>query len=733
MALKIPEAPGIVSSDIEMRSPHMVSPVSETPNLSKVDFSDVQREVGDVTKYYQDMVRDQTNTYMTALKTAYFEHMTNTQNDVFQERQGKDATDLYARFLKPESDKWLKDRFGDPKDDGEIRIADKKLQDEFTQWVISQQPHFISSTANYEEREWDKFRTTAFQSRDTALANMVMNATSPETIQNAIDGFVQNTYQANPGMDEDSIKQTATAKIDTSLLAYVNKKAETKPITAFYNLRDWEPLDKNMTAISKQQALETIRKSYLNIAIDEQAKFNAKIGGSVGMTNNWQTIGLIFGDDKIKQTQAEILSKAQEKATAYEKQMQGQKDVMMNGVMQDVLSARNEDEFERALMNVQQVDDEAGRSILNAHNSFVATQQAYDSLNFDASGMITDIEETMKPIGTEREVSAREDFVKNLEGRGLEEHGLEAFKYTLGIQERPGADVRETIKRVMPGTKFMGETTVKDWRKHITQEDLDKAAAGLTDKYGSWNKEKLQAAAYVWKDSMKKQDQMPRYKELSGRISSGEIQSYDASLMGDLDWAIQQQLLYQIKTNNEYLDTKRTLKDIGVDLDKVAQDTGTDAQYSGLDVGSQNLLKRNFVYEVNSYKATHSGALPDEEACQGIMYRVQKNSRSPAMAMLQDVALAENLSSENLTDDQRYEMAVRESLKWDVNKPAKRGLSDQLSRAEDAIDRLANSTRLSRSERNYIKINRAYLVPMLQAGDIVGIANFIGLATQGGF
>ena len=97
MGIKIPEAPNVVGSDIDLRSPNMIAPVSNTPQF-KVDFSGLQREVGDVAKYFQDMVRDQTNTYMTAGKNEYLQYMTSYQNDIFQKHQGEQAKDLYKQF-----------------------------------------------------------------------------------------------------------------------------------------------------------------------------------------------------------------------------------------------------------------------------------------------------------------------------------------------------------------------------------------------------------------------------------------------------------------------------------------------------------------------------------------------------------------------------------------------------------------------------------------------------------
>lgn len=698
MALKIPEAPSIVGGDEVLRSPGMVEPIKNTPTF-KADFGDLQKEVGGVTQYYKSMVHDQTVTYMTGLKNDYLQHMTSYQNDIFQKHQGSQAVDLYAQYIKKESDNWLADRYGEPKDDGKIRIADAELQKQFSSWVESQQPHFINTSANYEEREWDKYRESAFKARDNNLSQMILNADGPVTIQNAIQGFIENSYAQNPGLDKDYINQAAAAKINTSIEGRLINEAGTMPIKAFEELTSYEPVVKYLKTDSREKVLETIRKSYKNIAIDELAKAKLGIGGSISMATNEDMIAQIYGSAEVAPVVAEIESKSEERKASIQKQQQGQKDRMINLAMERVLNARTEEEFEQGLMDVHNVDPDAALSMLQSKNSNMAHDMDMQTLGIDAKEFI-DTVDSKYPLHM--------DAVQKMITQG-------------GMSEKEARSVVDTLRKA--GKLPKEEKSQEQVAQEIVQE--------IVDEKGEWNRAKAEAAVRVWQQANDMKSQMNTYKDLSDRISSGEIQSYNNDLMGNLDWSIQKQLLQQIKVENEYLNTKRALGDVGVNLDSVAKNA--DEQYSKLDVGSQNLLKRNFVYEVNTYKAQHGGTLPDEEACAGIMARVQKNSMSPEMMIAQDVALQQNLAAGTLTDEQRYQLATNEKWKWEYNKPEKRALSDQQKRAESYIDKLVSSDRLTAAERQYIKINKAYFIPLVQSGDLTTIANFIGLAKQGGF
>lgn len=697
MALKIPDAPNIVGGDEVLRSPSVISPVTNTPNFS-VDFSGLQKDVGDAAQYYKSMVHDQTVTYMTGLKNDYLQHMTSYQNDVFQRHQGNQAVDLYAQFIKKESDNWLADRYGEPKDDGKVRIADAELQKQFSAWVESQQPHFINNSANYEEREWDKYRESAFKARDTSLAQMIVNADGPVSIQNAIQGFIENSYAQNPGLDKDYINQAAAAKIDSSIQSRLITIAGENPESAFRELTTYEPVVQYLKADSKEKVLETVRKSYKNIAIDELAKYKAGTGGSYGMVLNENLIAQIYGSSEVPEVVAEIESKAEERKTAIQKQQQGQKDRMMNVAMDGVVNARTDEDFEQALMNVYNVDNEAAISMLNAKNTNMAHEVDMQTLGIDAKEYIDDVDS---------KYLLHQNATEKLIQQGISED-----------------DAKKSVEILQKAGKLPKSEKTKE---QIAQEVIQ----DIVDEKGEWNRAKAEAAVRVWQQANDMKSQMNTYKELSARISSGEIQSYNNALMGNLDWAIQKQLIQQIRVNNDYLNTKRALGEVGVSLDSVAKNA--DEQYAKLDISSQNLLKRNFVYEVNNYKNQHGGTLPDEEACAGIMSRVQKNSMSPEMKIAQDVALQQNLAAGTLTDEQRYDLATAEKWKWEYNKPEKRGLSDQQKRAESYIDKLVSSDRLSAAERQYIKVNKAYFIPLVQSGDLTTIANFIGLAKQGGF
>ena len=732
MAIKIPEAPNIVGSDIELRSPQMVSPVSNTPQF-KVDFSGLQESVGDVAKYYQGMVRDQTNTYMTAGKNEYLQHMRSYQDRIFEDHQGSQAKDLYARFIKPESDRWLEEKYGEPKDDGQIRIVDKELQKQFTNWVSTQQPHFINNTANYEQREWDKYRNSVFTAQDNIAANLILNATSPETIQNGINAFRQNTYDANPGMDKDFIEQAVSAKVDASIVGHLNQVAMTEPLLALQQMNTYKPIVENLTDASKKQVMETIRKCYDNLGIDDYAHAKIGDGGNIGYAANTTWLEQVYGKDW-KEAQARIISKGKERAEALKKTQAGQHDDIINLATDKILNARNNIEFSEGIRDLYAADPESANAYLKAHDSFVANQQDLLTLGDSYYERVEKVDERLQGIG---EDIMRSKLRKTLDeepagimstpfGLGAIADAARVVGEKLGITEKGStrkAEVEEALNRQPKGA----------WRKEITAADLNNIVDDIVADEGEWNRDKVEAAVRVWDTSNRRQDQMPQYKELAAKISNGEIRAYDVSSMGELDYPIQQSLMALIKNNNDFVDTKNDLKSTGVDLDKVMQSNGIDAQYNNLDVASQNLLKRNIVYEVNAYKARNNGMLPDADVVNGIALRVQKNSVSPMMALLQDTVLAENMASENLTEAQRLELGVRESLKWEYNKPSKRGLTDQLGRAESTIDRLSNSSRLNRDERQYIKQNKAYLTTLLQAGDLAGMVNFMALATQGGF
>lgn len=701
MAIKIPDAPNIVNSDIELRSPQMVEPVTNIPRFA-VDFSNLQKSVGDITSYYKEMARDQTETYFTDIKNDYLQHMTSYQNDLFQKKQGKFATDLYAQFVKKESDAWLADKIGAPKDDGKIRVSDPEIQKRLSEWVDSQQPHFINSTANYEEREWDKYRESVFKARDNAAANLILNATSDITMQNGIEAIRTNAYAQNPGLDKDFIEQAIASKVDASLVGHLTNVAQTDPMRAYRELTTYEPVVNNLTAPSREKVMENIRKSWKTMGIDEFAHHQIGEGGSTGMVMNEVMLGDIFGRDNVAEVKAEMISKGEERAAALRKTQQGQQAVVINAAMGEILSARTDADFAQGVRDLYAASPDAANAIVASRDAYLANLQDLQNAGLGANDRIKKIDEQMKYLGDD---AARAKLI------------------AAGV---PESEVESSLQKAskLAGKKLSGD---------IDEAKLQKVIDNLVADEGEYNRFRVEAAARMWKTSMKRQDQMPRYKELAARIGSGEIRAYDPVLMGDLDWPIQVQLSNLIENNNNLIETKKDLLNAGVNLDKVISDNGIDAQYDKLDVASQNLLKRNIVYEINAAKTRNQGITPDEYAINGIALRVQKNSVSPMMGLLQDTALAENMSADTLTDAQRLELGIRESMKWEYNKPAKRSLSDQQSRAEATIDRLSNSSRLNEDEQQYIKQNKAYLVSLLQAGDLAGLVNFIGLATQGGF
>ena len=708
--MKIPESPNIIGSEPVLRSPDMVQPVREIPQFS-VDFSDLGDSIQDVGRAYQEMVRDQNKVYMNALKVDYNKHMSDYQQQIFDNHKGKDALYLYDRYIRPESNKWLANAFGDPKDDGHIRIADKKLQKEFNEWVFSQQPTYISSCASYGQRQFDMWRNSVWDQQNQTAANMMLSATSNATIENAINLIRQTEYDMNRGADKKYIEMSIAAKVDTGLSGYVSKRAVQDPYGAFLQLDNNPIVSDNLTSATKEKLKTSIRSSYKDLATSQYADFQYSGGtsGSVGLLNR-PTIAEVFGttdEREIDAIIADIQAKGKEKADATRKQqagIQAQNTLMATNAY---LEATNDQDKIEAKKNLFVLNPDAAIAIDNAETENLATRHAFDVLGDNAG-------ETISAISSE------------ISEKSIEET-LETAKANLinkGYSEEDAEKISQSLRKPISGTKLV--------RKELTEEDVSAAKNNLLSS-GKYTEEQVDAAVSVWRSSEELKNNMDRYKELSARISSGELQAYDPEEMGSLPYQMQVQLMRQQQVSGEYFKTKNELEKAGISLESAIKDSGADAQFSRLDMDSQNLLRRNIVAEVNKYKANNGGQLPDKDSLNGIVYRVQKNSVSPEMTLVQNIADSQNLSAEDLTDEQRYSLAVYNAISPSYNQPSKSTLAEQIGRAEKAISRLSRSSALSASERVYISTNKEYLVRMLQAGDVKGIATFIGLAKQGGF
>lgn len=716
MSVKIPEAPNIIGGEAVTRSPDIIRPVSEIPHFS-VDFSGLQESIGDVGRAYQKMVEDQNTTYMNAVKVEYNKHMGEYQQQIFDKHQGKDAMYLYDRYIKPESNKWVSNLFGEPKDDGQIRISDKKLQQQFSDWVLTQQPTYINNSAVYGQREYEKWRQSVWEQQNNTAANMILNAESNITIQNGINLIRTTEYDMNPGMDQRNIEMSAAAKVETAISAYVNKRAVKDPYGALLVLDNDEVIASNLSEATKEKLKPGIRSSYKAMAESEYADWVYSDGakGSIGMLTP-STIEQVFGvtsEREVNGIIAEIKAKGKEKADAIKKQEAGVVAADTLRATNMLLEARTQDEKTQAMRNLFAINPTAANSLADAEVRSLAVQQAVDVLG-------PDMESIMKDFN---------DAVGTTTGEATPEFLEAALKDTLGSSGEVLYQTIEFAKKYVPGGQWFD---IKQEAKPVTSSDASVAIKDMVSQ-GRLTEEQAGAVFRVWEEASNRQAHMGAYKDISTRIASGEIQAYDPALMGDLPSAMQTQLLMQMKVQGEYYNTVRDLEKADIKLDSVIKDTGADAQYANLDIDSQNMLKRGIVLEVNKYKALHSGQLPSKEELEGMIYRVQKNSISPEMMVIQNIADVENYSADSLTDAQRYNLATYKSASAEYNKPQKRGLADQVKRAESAIDSLSHSSELSASERMFVLTNKEYFVRLLQAGDITTIANFLGLAKQGGF
>lgn len=723
MSVKIPEAPNIIGGEAVTRSPDIIRPVSEIPHFS-VDFSGLQESIGDVGKAYQKMVEDQNTTYMNAVKVEYNKHMGEYQQQIFDKHQGKDAMYLYDRYIKPESNKWVSNLFGEPKDDGQIRISDKKLQQQFSDWVLTQQPTYINNSAVYGQREYEKWRQSVWEQQNNTAANMILNAESNITIQNGINLIRTTEYDMNPGMDQRNIEMSAAAKVETAISAYVNKRAVKDPYGALLVLDNDEVIASNLSEATKEKLKPGIRSSYKAMAESEYADWVYSDGakGSIGMLTP-STIEQVFGvtsEREVNGIIAEIKAKGKEKADAIKKQEAGVVAADTLRATNMLLEARTQDEKTQAMRNLFSINPMAANSLADAETQTLALEQAVDVLGPNRDAIMNDFKKSlpMEAFGEEYATA---------EWRG------ELVRESLGLNDE--TDITMRIRPTELAAKYPNEFRIDVNKIKPKKVDDADATVVLNDmvSQGRITQEQADAAFRIWKEAENRKAHMDQYKEITTRIASGEVQAYDPSLMGGLPSAMQIQLLNQMRVQGEYAKTKKDLDAVDIKLDSVIKGTGADAQYDRLDISSQNMLKRGIVQEVNKYKLTHSGQLPSKEELEGMVYRVQKNSISPEMMVVQNIADLENFSSDELTDAQRYNLAAYKTVTAAYNKPEKRSLSEQVERAEAAADSLARAEGLSAAEHMYVLTNKEYFVRLIQAGDVTQIANFLGLAKQGGF
>lgn len=387
MAIKIPDAPEIIGSEPVLRQGANLRGVSNIPNF-QIDTSAQRQMLKDIGEAWALYEEDQNATYLTAWKSDFVQFASATATDIENRNKGRQATDLYDRKFKGAIDKWVEDRLGPDKGDGNLRIANDGLKQRALNWVDSQKVSWINHFADYEANERKKYRTTVFDANDQANANLVQNARTDEEIGNAIDGMFRTAKLQYQGMDDRYIANVAGKKADEAVAAYVRSIIPTDPWGASLRVQNtdgkWANASGALTSATRTKLMSEIQDSYIknganNYALTDDDTARLEVLDRSLISQVWET------DDPlvISRVQDQIRAEGQKIRAAREKETEGLQAREVSNLVSQFNNAQTTDD----LWTVMQTAVESGHP---------EVAQSFQDMYVDKLDMLQTVDDAMK-------------------------------------------------------------------------------------------------------------------------------------------------------------------------------------------------------------------------------------------------------------------------------------------------------------------------------------------------
>lgn len=730
MAIKIPDAPGIIGSEPVLRQGANLRGVSTIPDFS-INTSAEREMLNDVGKAWALFEEDQNATYMTAWKSDFTQFASATATKIKNGHKGRAATNLYARQggFKDQVDKWVEDRLGPDKNDGKLRIANKALKQRALAWVDSQKSSWISHFANYEASEYDKYRTTAFEANDQANANLVLNAMSDEEIGNAIEGMFQTAKWQYQGMDPRYISNVAGKKADEAVAAYVRTMIPSDPYSAAVRVQNidgnWKNASGALTSTTRAKLMKEIQDSYIknganNYALADSDVVRYEVLDDSIVSQLWETADPLV----IDRIQDNIRADGEKIRAAREKETAGLQAREVSNIVTQFNNAKTVDD----LWSTMQTAVESGHPELA--ESF---QDMYvDKLNMlktvdDATAIGPDLEELYQQYYQEeldKEERAIADEKADISKRLEKAYNPSIWSVLTG--ERTEAPTKEEM-RVLSDTNRTNERRARENASRRAKERVlgspTRASAPGSDvelDKAIMEKQDADRAAFEKYHNMleARKASMPVFTELYSEQADGVAINVTDDRFRSLPADLREELLLQRQTVTDYQNL----------VDKVPEvDTVLNAlpDYKKMSMASQGLLKR-FVVEDIKKKSFGTGAtgIPEGEALKQLILQ------SAAKATVKEEKQLRNAIERNSQYDNGWDVDFRDAESALVysalgkNRTVKNNTYDlQRKQAEAIINDFAAS--LDRNPRKVVEDMRDDMIQWIIDGNYDQVIYFV--------
>ena len=362
MALKIPEAPNIVGGDAVLRSAQGVSGETLTPQF-KVDTSTTVDNFKEFSSMLINVQKEREETMFQDAATWWTNNMNNQERNVKENFKGRDALNLYNNQMAPYAKKLEEDLFGEPKDDGLVRIADPAMQQRFKLWANKQLVLYNARIGDYEGRELSRYNESTFDAREAQITSMLANAdTAPEFIGGA-DSYAELTARRYPGLNPEYIKQVSSAKVDAAVTENIKNKIATDVVEARKFYLSNPEVSNLLTESSKAAINSAIQDQWVKQGIARGGEGLAAGDGGTEL-RNWtspKVLGEIFGTTdsvQINAIQQKIYGGAKERSDALVTKAEGIADMMRGQQAAQLANAQTDDERFSALQNIAVTDSQ---------------------------------------------------------------------------------------------------------------------------------------------------------------------------------------------------------------------------------------------------------------------------------------------------------------------------------------------------------------------------------------
>lgn len=711
MAYKIPDSPNIIGGQTVLRQPDSLQPSGLTPEL-QVDTAPTNNALKSMSEAVSIFEEEKNAVFMGEVQSQYIQHMNNYKRQIFDKYKGKQAHDLYANFLKKESDKYFADITGGEKQDGKVRIANNDLKKRFKDWVDKQQSTYISQSAAYEAEQFSAWRESVWQAQDADAASLIASAYTDIELQNGIDAIYANTRDMLRGMDENYISQVSAKKIDDAVASFITNRIATSPIDAHVQLIKNPIVSDALTSATKETLKQSIREAYIKKAQNEYAQgiFSGSNKGVEYLNANvisgiWDTTDA----DEISSIQDMISAEANKRADTRRKEVQGVRSSTIGSLANEYLNANTDEEKFNVLTKLQAVDSRIAYSLeegeLNeAYSDSIVAAMVDAGIDPNYERAVRELAE-MKQYEHEKKIDLSD----------------------------PKQISREAQNR------FFG-TSVEDIITDIAEKQQRKEKKDFLEEarkkiYSSMTEEQIKVADEYQKIMDTRESALPIFNQVHDDIVSGKVSGYDERMSG-LPLDMQRELLATISTKTLYNDLSRQLPELSSVMKEV------DPQYSKLSVFDKRVAEEQILKACNEYKKKN-GELPTGVALRNIVSASYANSVSPESAALQgaiDEASMEVLAMEDI-DYLQDPASARKILDRQGLTPiediAFRAFSEErttpkvsnntyeksMELAEKALDRFADS--LPSNQANVVELNKDMLTRWITAGNINDVVVFV--------